>query len=65
MHEYWVIGGIYKDTKFHRMESGGAEEKYGPFSSYEEAKAEWQRLSWQNVDNALCRYRIEGPAHND
>ena len=30
----------------------------GIFQSYEEAYEEWQRASFQAVDNALSRYRI-------
>ena len=46
MKRYWVIGGNYADTRFDRMQDGGSEQKYGPFKTYEEAKAEWQRRAW-------------------
>ena len=59
MKRYWVIGGNYADTKFDRMQDGGPEQKFGPFRTYEEAKAEWQRRAWSTVDNASARYRIE------
>jgi hypothetical protein len=59
MKRYWVIGGIYADTKFDRTQDGRPEQKFGPFRTYEEAKAEWQRRAWSTVDNASARYRIE------
>ena len=62
MKRYWVIGGNYADTRFDRMQDGGSEQKYGPFKTYEEAKAEWQRRAWSSVDNACARYRIEEDA---
>ncbi|GIL00008.1 MAG: hypothetical protein BroJett029_42160 [Alphaproteobacteria bacterium] len=55
---YWVVGGIYKDTRFAEPAEGG-EQWYGPFDSYDDAKAEWQRRAWSSVDDALSRYRIE------
>lgn len=57
--QYWVVGCPYKDTHFQEPADGGGEEWHGPFSTYDEAKREWSRLSWSNVDDALCRYRIE------
>jgi hypothetical protein len=65
MGQFWVVGGIYADTRFERMAGGGAEERIGPFPSYEAAKAEWQRRAWSSVDDAHARYRVEeeDPAH--
>jgi len=59
MARFWVVGGIYADTKFERMADGGAERRIGPFPSHEDAKAEWQRRAWESVDDAHARYRIE------
>jgi predicted nucleic acid-binding protein len=56
---YWVVGGTYKDTHFAEPAEGTREQWFGPFDSYEAAKAEWQRLAWATVDDALSRYRIE------
>lgn len=58
MKTYWVIGGEYADTSFTRMADDAAEERFGPFDSFEAAEAEWSRLSWQTVDNCHARYRI-------
>lgn len=57
--KYWVAGGIYETTEFRVIAGGGEEEWVGPYETIEEAKKTWQDLSWRNVDNALCRYRIE------
>jgi hypothetical protein len=59
MARYWVIGGEYADTRFDRPSEGTREQRFGPFASYEDAKAEWARLAWASVDNAHARYRIE------
>jgi hypothetical protein len=56
---FWVIGGVYADTTFERLAGGGAEERIGPFATYADAKAEWQRRAWSTVDDAHARYRIE------
>ncbi len=57
--QYWVVGGIYESTDFKIIAGSGEEEWVGPFDNKEDAKKTWQDLSWKNVDNALCRYRIE------
>lgn len=54
---YWVVGGVYKSTRFDDPEQ--REERFGPFASYAEAFAEWSRLAWRTVDDAHARYRIE------
>lgn len=56
---FWVVGGEYADTHFTRPAPGTAEQRYGPFASYEEAKAEWARRAWASVDDAHTRFRIE------
>lgn len=56
---WWVVGGEYADTGFDRMAEGKTEERHGPFDDYAEAQAEWQRLSWQHIDDAHMRYRID------
>ena len=47
---YWVVGGIYKDTSFKELKNGHDLEQYGPFNNYNEAKKEWDKISWLNVD---------------
>lgn len=58
MREYWVIGGEYSSTAFDTFAPGKSEERYGPYATLAEARAQWQRLSWQKVDNCHVRYRI-------
>ena len=58
MKQYWVIGGEYASTAFDTFAPGKTEERYGPYASFAEAQAQWQRLSWQRVDNCNVRYRI-------
>jgi hypothetical protein len=55
---YWVVGCSYRDTSF-REPVDGRENWFGPFASYDEAKAEWQKRAWASVDDALSRFRIE------
>tara|TARA_X000000368_G_scaffold181770_1_gene143519 strand:+ start:54 stop:239 length:186 start_codon:yes stop_codon:yes gene_type:complete len=55
---YWVVGGVFKDTKFKDLIDGESLQKIGPFESYEDAKKEWNRVSWQNVDSCNIRYII-------
>ncbi len=57
--DYWVIGGEYTDTGFTEIAGGGIEQRLGPFESYQAAQAEWSRLSWQHIDDAHVRYRID------
>ena len=38
---FWVVGGIYKDTKFKELAEGQKLEKYGPFKEYSEARQKW------------------------
>lgn len=59
MQQYWVVGGEYTNTSFTAVVPGKDEEWIGPFGNYEGAKAEWQKRSWQKVDNCFSRYRIE------
>jgi hypothetical protein len=57
--DYWVVGGEYTDTRFTTPAEGQSEQRYGPFATYEEAKAEWRRRAWATVDDAHTRFRIE------
>jgi hypothetical protein len=56
---YWVVGGEYADTGFTQPAPGTQEQRYGPFQTYEDAKAEWARRAWATVDDAHTRFRIE------
>ena len=55
---FWIVGGLFKNTRFEELAEGRSEERYGPFKTFEAAEAEWQRLSWQKVDECQVFYRI-------
>ena len=55
---YWVINGTYKDTSFKELEDKQKLQRYGPYNSYEEAKIQWDKISWENVDNCFVRFII-------
>ena len=53
---YWVVGGCYENSDFNAC---AQEQSYGPYEQYDEAYKKWQQLSWENVDDANARFRIE------
>ena len=56
---YWVKGGIFEDTSFENV-CEGTDECYGPFKTYKEARAEWQRRTFtQRLDICTHRMKIE------
>ena len=55
---YFVVGGVYEDTSFEKLENSGNQEKFGPFESYDEALKVWEKVSWENVDDCNVRYFI-------
>lgn len=56
---YWVVGGVYRDTRFAVTADGTAEQRIGPFKCYDTAFKVWRGKAWATVDDAHCRYRIE------
>ena len=58
MSTYWVVGGEYTSTAFDEIVAGKTEERYGPYTSLNDARIQWQRVSWLRVDNCNVRYRI-------
>jgi len=58
MRQFWVVGTEYEDTHFQETVNGH-EEWIGPFGDYESARKEWAKHTWQTVDQATVRYRIE------
>ncbi len=58
MSEFWVVGGVYENTRFEQLIQGVSEERHGPYWSYRDAEREWQRLSWREVDKCHVRYQI-------
>jgi len=57
MSEFWIIGGEYTDTTFSTLVNG-AEQKFGPFESYEAAEAAWAGKAWETVDSCNTRFKI-------
>lgn len=55
--QYWVIGGEFRDTHFSAMVEGSAQ-AFGPFRSYEDAKAKWREQSLNSRHKAHMRFTI-------
>ena len=50
------------------MANGNRPLRFGPFDSYDQAKAAWQAQSWANVDSCHHRFTIvkdEAPQNGD
>jgi hypothetical protein len=58
MPRYWVIGGEYKTTDFRDLANDKGPQRFGPFETYDEAKAVWQAQSWASVDSCHSRFTI-------
>ena len=56
---YWVVGGTYTTMDFTTVAEGGAEERIGPFATYQDALDAWRGKAWDTVDDGFVRYRIE------
>ena len=57
---YWVIGGVYENTSFDKIKEGESLEKFGPFSSYEDAKKDYRRANWKKSSILLLGNEKEG-----
>jgi hypothetical protein len=55
---FWVIGGEYADTEFKQLAKGKAEERLGPFPTWEAARDAWATRAFATVDDCQSRYRI-------
>lgn len=58
--EYFVVGGIWEDTTFAKLEDG-KEVVQGPFSNLTSATMAWRGEAQKNVDNAHHRVFITSP----
>lgn len=58
MATYWVTGGEYASTDFREMANGAKPLRYGPFTTYEDARSAWLAHSFANVDNCHVRFTI-------
>lgn len=55
---FWVIGGEYADTEFRTLAKGRAEERIGPFATFEEARGAWSARAFATIDDCHSRFRI-------
>lgn len=56
-NRFWVVGGEYKDTRFNEVKDGTSQ-VFGPFDSYEKARAKWQAAVESTRSNAYMRFTI-------
>lgn len=59
---FWVVGGEFTDTTFTEL-IPGTQERYGLFSSYDNAYKEWKAKTGWKVDN--CHHRLFIKETND
>ncbi|WP_259782214.1 DUF4170 domain-containing protein [Aestuariispira ectoiniformans] len=57
--QYYVVGGLYKDTSFTNIADGEKLWKFGPFDNYEEAVAVWRAKAMETIDEAYAKFNIE------
>lgn len=56
--EWYVAGGEYADTSFHKITAGQKLEIYGPYQERQQALVVWRAITSKTVDDALHRYDI-------
>jgi hypothetical protein len=56
-HEYWVVGGRYRDSSFAHLEDGQGE-LLGPFPSYPAAMVSWRERTAATRSQATVRYTV-------
>jgi len=57
IHEFWVVGGSYRDANFADLHDGSGE-LYGPFISYDDAFTSWRDRTAKTRSQATVRYSI-------
>ena len=57
MERYWVVGGEYSSTTFHRLKAGHPD-VLGPFATRDEARAAWKQVSEKTRSCATAKYAI-------
>jgi len=55
---WFVAGGEYADTGFHKIAAGQKLEVYGPYTDRQQALAVWRAMTGKTVDDAHHRYDI-------
>ncbi|RED48622.1 DUF4170 domain-containing protein [Aestuariispira insulae] len=61
--QYYVVGGLFKDTTFTDIAEGEKLLKLGPFDNYDEALAVWRAKAMETVDEAYAKFNIEKVDH--
>ncbi|HZP19461.1 MAG TPA: hypothetical protein VFB16_04570 [Bauldia sp.] len=56
-HQYWVVGGAYRDLSFAALEEDSGR-LHGPFRSYADALACWRQHSAETRSKASVRYSV-------
>lgn len=57
MTNFWIVGGEYDDIAFTRLRTGTQTLK-GPYPSYDDALAQWKRITHDTKGNAHIRFAI-------
>lgn len=55
---FYVVGGIYQNTKFQALAPGEELQVFGPFDTHAKADEVWRDKSFALVDNALARFTV-------
>jgi len=61
---YFVVGGLYTDTKFDTIADGKKLTSLGPFDNYEQAQAVWRAKAMETVDEVYAKFSIERTSHD-
>lgn len=61
--QYYVVGGLFKDTSFTEIADGEKLLKLGPFDNHDEAVAVWRAKAMETVDEAYAKFNIEKSNH--
>ncbi|NNG03705.1 MAG: DUF4170 domain-containing protein [Inquilinus sp.] len=54
---YWIVGGEFQDSA-HKALTPGTQTVQGPYDSYDDALAQWRRITHDTKGNAHIRYAI-------
>ena len=55
---FYVVGGIYKNTKFRKLAPGEDLQVFGPYDTHAKADDVWRDKSFAMVDNAMARFTV-------
>jgi hypothetical protein len=57
---FHVVGGVFTDMTFSKLEPGEKMLRLGPFETYEEARVAWRDIASRTLDICTAKYWIEG-----